>query len=488
MGSVRVRFAPSPTGYLHIGGARTALFNWLFARHNDGKMVLRIEDTDQGRLKEDSVSQIISSMKWLGIVWDEGPEAGGEYGPYFQSQRLDGYRKECERLLAEGKAYYCYCTPEELEANREAERKAGLPPRYSGRCRNLTDEDRKRFEAEGRKPVVRFKMPEGGSTVVNDIVRGDVTFDNSIMDDFVIMKSSGIPTYNFAVVVDDHAMGMTHVIRGEEHLSNTPKQVLIYNALGYDVPQFAHVPMILAPDKSKLSKRHGATSVEEFRDQGILPEALVNYLILLGWSPEGDSEIITLEDAASQFTLERVNKSSAIYDTTKLTWINGVYMRELPLDDVVEHALPFYISEGLIPENYTQEDLDRVKVVADKVREREKTLADLAKASSYFFKSAFEYEEKGVNKFFKKDGALDNLKSGKETLSALDEFTVETAEKAYRKLIEESGIKSGELFHPTRLAISGRTTGPGLFDIMILLGKDETIRRMERAIEYIEQL
>mgnify|MGYP000846040556 FL=1 len=487
MGSVRVRFAPSPTGYLHIGGARTALFNWLFARHNDGKMVLRIEDTDQGRLKEDSVSQIISSLKWLGISWDEGPETGGDYGPYFQSERLDKYTKECERLMAEGKAYYCFCTSEELEADKEADRKARRPHRYSGRCRNLTDKQIEKYKAEGRKPVVRFKMPEG-STVVKDIVRGDVTFDNNLMDDFVIMKSNGIPTYNFAVVVDDHSMGMTHVIRGEEHLPNTPKQVLLYDALGYETPKFAHVPMILAPDKSKLSKRHGATSVEEFRDKGFLPEAIVNYLILLGWSPEGNTEIITLEDAAEQFSLKRVNKSSAIYDVTKLTWINGVYMRELPLEDVVGYALPFYINEGLIPEDYTEQDLEKVKSVADKVREREKTLVDLAKASSYFFKFDYGYEEKGVKKFFKKEGAADVLKSGLKALSSLDEFTAENAEKAYRGLIAESGIKSSKLFHPTRLALSGRTIGPGLFDIMILLGKEETLKRMEKAINYIESL
>lgn len=487
MGNVRVRFAPSPTGYLHIGGARTALFNWLFARHNGGKMVLRIEDTDLERLKEDSVSQIISSMKWLGITWDEGPEVGGEYGPYFQSQRLDGYRKACERLLVEGKAYYCYCTPEELEANREEARKAGIPPRYSGRCKNLTPEEIERFKAEGRKPVVRFKVPTEGTTVVNDIIRGEVTFDNSILDDFVIMKSNGIPTYNFAAVVDDHAMGMTHIIRAEEHLSNTPKQVLIYNALGYDIPEFAHVPMILAPDRSKLSKRHGATSVEEFREQGYLPQAIVNYLILLGWSPEGDNEIITLEQAIKEFTLEKVNKSAAIYDTTKLTWLNGIYMRDLPLDEVVKHALPFYIKEGLIPEDYNDQDIKRVKEVAARVREREKTLVDLARASSYFFRFDYVYEEKGVNKYFKKDGTADILKRGIEALRAVDDFTIENTERAYRKLIEESGIKSGDLFHPTRLAISGRTTGPGLFDIMALLGKEETIKRMEKAVEYMEK-
>ncbi|NLZ52622.1 MAG: glutamate--tRNA ligase, partial [Thermoanaerobacteraceae bacterium] len=325
---VRVRFAPSPTGSLHIGGARTALFNLLYARHNNGTFVLRIEDTDTERSTEESAAQIILSLKWLGLDWDEGPEKGGDFGPYFQSQRLELYKKEVERLLAEGKAYRCYCTPEELAQRREAALKAGRPPKYDGCCRNLTPEQIEKFEAEGRKYTIRLKMPQEGHTEVDDLIRGRVVFENSVLDDFIIVKSNGIPTYNFACVIDDNAMKITHIIRAEEHLSNTPKQIQVYLGLGYDIPKFAHVPMILAPDRSKLSKRHGATSVEEFKDQGYLAESIINYLTLLGWSPEGTEEIFEMDKAVKEFTLERVNKTAAIYDVKKLTWINGHYMRE----------------------------------------------------------------------------------------------------------------------------------------------------------------
>ncbi|NLZ53812.1 MAG: glutamate--tRNA ligase, partial [Thermoanaerobacteraceae bacterium] len=303
---VRVRFAPSPTGSLHIGGARTALFNLLYARHNNGTFVLRIEDTDTERSTEESTSQIIRSLKWLGLDWDEGTEKGGDFGPYFQSERLELYKKEVERLLAEGKAYRCYCTPEELAQRREAALKAGKPPKYDGSCRNLTPEQIEKFEAEGRKYTIRLKMPQEGHTEVDDLIRGRVVFENSVLDDFIIVKSNGIPTYNFACVIDDNAMKITHVIRAEEHLSNTPKQIQAYIALGYDIPKFAHVPMILAPDRSKLSKRHGATSVEEFRDQGYLAKSIINYLTLLGWSPEGTEEIFEMDKAVKEFTLERV--------------------------------------------------------------------------------------------------------------------------------------------------------------------------------------
>ena len=289
MSEVRVRFAPSPTGYLHIGGARTALFNWLFARKMGGKLILRIEDTDIARLKEDSVSQILTSLKWLGINWDEGPEVGGDHGPYYQSERFDIYKKYCQQLVDEGKAYYCFCTPEELEAEREKQRQAKQPFRYARTCRDLTpDEVKARIDA-GASYSVRLKIPAEGNVVVHDLIHGDVTFNMDQYDDFVIMKSNGIPTYNFAVVIDDHLMGMTHVMRAEEHLSNTPKQLLVYEAFGWEPPKFGHMSMILAPDRSKLSKRHGATSVEEFRSQGYVAEAIVNYLTLLGWGP-GDEE------------------------------------------------------------------------------------------------------------------------------------------------------------------------------------------------------
>ncbi|MCG0274911.1 MAG: glutamate--tRNA ligase [Thermosediminibacteraceae bacterium] len=483
---VRVRFAPSPTGSLHIGGARTALFNLLFARHSGGTFILRIEDTDTERSTEESVAQIIRSMKWLGLDWDEGPDKGGDYGPYFQSQRLELYRKEAERLLKEGKAYYCYCTPEELAARREAMMKAGKAPRYEGLCRNLTEEDRKRYEAEGRKPVIRLKVPQEGQTVVEDIIRGTVVFENSVLDDFIIMKSNGMPTYNFACVVDDHAMGITHVIRAEEHLSNTPKQILVYKALGYELPKFAHVPMILAPDRSKLSKRHGATSVEEFRDQGYLPQAIINYLTLLGWSPPDGEEIMSMEKAIKEFTLERVNKTAAIYDVKKLTWLNSHYLRELDLDYITEQVIPFMVKKGIITQEDAEQNYEYIKRVVAVSRDRSKTLDELADAIAFFFKDVEEYEEKGVKKHFCKENAAELLLKGAEALEKLEEFTHESTEHAFRSLTDAMGVKAAELIHPTRLAITGRTVGPGLFDIIVLLGKEKTVSRMRKAAEWIK--
>jgi glutamyl-tRNA synthetase len=484
---VRVRFAPSPTGSLHIGGARTALFNLLFARHNNGTFILRIEDTDTERSTEESANQIVRSLKWLGLDWDEGPEKGGGYGPYFQSQRLDIYRREAQRLLDEGKAYYCYCTPEELAERREAALKAGRAPRYEGCCRNLTPEERAKFEAEGRKPTIRIKVPAEGQTVVEDIIRGRVVFENSVLDDFIIFKSNGIPTYNFACVVDDHAMGITHIIRAEEHLSNTPKQIQVYKALGYEIPQFAHVPMILAPDRSKLSKRHGATSVEEFRDQGYLAEAIVNYLTLLGWSPEGNEEIFDLEKAVKEFSLERVNKTAAVYDIKKLTWINGHYLRELDLDYITNQVIPFMIKKGIITEEESNKKYEYIKQTVAISRDRSKTLDELADSIAFFFKDVTEYEEKGVKKHFCKENAAELLIKGAEALERLDEFTHESTEHAFRSLTDSMGLKAAELIHPTRLAITGRTVGPGLFEIIVLLGKGETVKRMKKAAEWIRK-
>jgi nondiscriminating glutamyl-tRNA synthetase len=483
---VRVRFAPSPTGSLHIGGARTALFNYLFARHNDGVFVLRIEDTDTERSTEESAKQIVRSLKWLGFDWDEGPEKGGNYGPYFQSQRLQLYKGEVERLLDEDKAYYCYCTPEELAQKRQDALKAGKAPRYDGSCRNLTPEQRRKLEGEGRTPTIRIKMPQEGQTVVEDLIRGKVVFENEVIDDFIIFKSNGIPTYNFACVIDDNAMGITHIIRAEEHLSNTPKQVQVYRALGYDLPKFAHVPMILAPDRSKLSKRHGATSVEEFRDQGYLPEAIVNYLTLLGWSTGDNEEIFGMEKAASEFTLERVNKTAAIYDVKKLTWMNGHYLRELDIYYITKQVIPFMVQKGIIDDNYAKEKFDYIKQVVDISRDRAKTLDELADCIAFFFKDIDEYEQKGVRKHFKKQNALELLLSGAEVLDDQEEFTHESTEKAFRDLTESKGLKAAELIHPTRLAITGRTIGPGLFDIIVLLGKDKTVDRMKKAAKWIE--
>jgi len=484
---VRVRFAPSPTGSLHIGGARTALFNLLFARHNNGTFVLRIEDTDTERSTEESAAQIIRSLKWLGIEWDEGPEKGGDFGPYFQSQRLELYRREVERLLAEGKAYRCYCTPEELAERREAALKAGKAPRYDGTCRNLTPEQIAKFEAEGRKYTIRLKMPEEGQTEVNDLIRGRVVFENSVLDDLIIVKSNGIPTYNFACVVDDNAMQITHIIRAEEHLSNTPKQIQVYKALGYDIPQFAHVPMILAPDRSKLSKRHGATSVEEFRDQGYLAQAIINYLTLLGWSPEGTEEIFGMEKAINEFTLERVNKTAAIYDVKKLTWINGHYMRELDSGFVTEQTVPFMVKRGIITEQEAEEKFDYIKRIVEISRDRAKTLDELAESIAFFFQDVTEYEEKGVRKHFAKENAAQLLTQGADALEKLEDFTLENTETTFRNITEAMGLKAAELIHPTRLAITGRTVGPGLFDIIVLLGREKTVERMRKAAKWISE-
>ncbi|HHW56253.1 MAG TPA: glutamate--tRNA ligase [Clostridia bacterium] len=477
MGEVRVRFAPSPTGSLHIGGARTALFNWLFARHNRGKFILRVDDTDLQRSTEESMKGILEGLRWLGIDWDEGP--------IYQSQRLEEYRKFADKLLKEGKAYYCFCTKEELEEMRRQAEKEGRPPMYTGKCRNLTEEQIERYLKEGRKPVIRLKVPRKGKTIVKDIIRGDVEFDNSTIDDFIIMKSDNMPTYNFATVVDDYQMGITHIIRAEEHLSNTPKQILIYQVLGVEIPKFAHVSMVLAPDRSKLSKRHGATSVQEFRDQGYLPEAIVNYITLLGWMPKDGEEIFDVSKSIREFTLKRVSKNPAIYDIQKLTWINGHYIRNYDLDKLTEAVIPFLKAKNLIRENF---DYDYIKKIVSAVREREKTLVDIADAMSYYFTEVNEYEEKGVKKYFTKEKVVDILKKAVVTLKEIEPFNKFTTEEAYRKLVEELQISSGELFHPTRLAISGRTFGPGLFDIMELLGKERTIERIEKAIDFIEKM
>lgn len=397
---VRVRFAPSPTGYLHIGGARTALFNWLFARSQGGKLVLRIEDTDQDRLKEDSVSQIITSLKWLGLSWDEGPEVGGPVGPYFQSERFDIYRKYCQQLIDEGKAYYCFCSAEDLAEQREKQRALKQPFHYARTCRDIPPEEAKKRVENGESYSVRIKVPLEGTIGFHDMIHGDIQFDVNQYDDFVIMKSSGIPTYNFAVVVDDHLMGMTHVLRAEEHVSNTPKQLFIYQALGWEAPQFGHMPMILAPDRSKLSKRHGATSVEEFRSQGYLPEAIINYLTLLGWAPGNDEEIFSLEDTVKVFDFSKMSQKAAVYDVKKLTWMNGQYLSSLPLDRIVEAAIPFFKEKGLVDDAYLAAHKDYFAHLVDVVRVRVKTLAEVADASTYFFKDLDGYEEKGRRKAF----------------------------------------------------------------------------------------
>jgi len=421
----------------------------------------------------------MASMRWLGLDWDEGP--------YYQSKRMEQYNGEADKLLTEGKAYRCYCSVEELASGRETAKKENRSYLYPGTCRNLTVEEENKFLSAGRKPVIRLRVPEKGTTVVKDEIRGLVSFENSDLDDFIIIKSNGLPTYNFASVVDDLQLNISHIIRAEEHLSNTPRQQLCAVALGYEMPIFAHVPMILAPDRSKLSKRHGATSVEEFRDQGFLPEALINYITLLGWSPGGDKEIFSLDESIKTFSLQKVNKTAAIYDTAKLTWMNSHYIREYDLDRIAAAALPFFKQKGLIEGEPASEELIYYKRVLETVRERARTLVELADASTYFYDDQFAYDQKGVKKAFTKDGVSDLLRHAAKELGALDSFSGIEAEKAYNSLCEKLEISAGRLIQPTRLAITGRMGGPGLFDIMNLLGREKTVERLKRAAIYIDK-
>ncbi len=486
MSEIRVRFAPSPTGYLHIGGARTALFNWLFAKKQGGSLILRIEDTDMEREKEGSVSQILTSLRWLGLTWDEGPEVEGPYAPYFQSKRQERYREAAAELLVKGEAYECFCTPEELEAQREQQRAAKQPFRYARTCRHLSEEERAAKRASGLKPALRLKIPMDGEVVVDDLIHGQVHFDLQQLDDFIIAKSSGMPTYNFACAVDDHAMQISHVLRAEEHLSNTPKQILAYRAFGWPTPQFGHLPMILAPDRSKLSKRHGATSVEEFRADGYLPETIINYLTLLGWAPGNEEEFFTLEESRKLFSLEKVSKKAAIYDVKKLTWMNGQYLSSMSAKDVLCHALPFFLAEGLLTEKEAGERRDYLERLVDVVRVRVKTLKELVEASNCFFRDLDGYDAKGQDKYFTPKGA-EYLTACRDAVEKEAEFNASSLENIYNSLSGQLEVKLGDLIHPSRLALTGKTVSPGLFDVMLLLGREKTLDRLSKAISFIKQ-
>jgi len=479
--TVRVRFAPSPTGELHIGGVRTALFNWLFARNQGGKMILRIDDTDQQRSSDKFLQTILDSMEWLGLDWDEGPRKDGEFGPYFQTQRLPIYQEEVQKLLDSGKAYYCFCSAEELAKQKERNAQKGLPPRYSGVCRNLSPQEIEEKKKTCRSFVIRLRVPEEGVTVVNDLIRGRVTFENKIFDDFIIVKSDGFPTYNFASAIDDAKMKITHVIRAEEHLSNTPRQQIICRQLGIPIPVYAHVPMILAPDHSKLSKRHGATSVQEYRDMGILPEALINYLALLGWSPGGDREIMTIEEMISLFSLEKVGKNASIYDLKKLTWLNSHYLRTKEKSIIGEMAVPFLQKKKLIFGVQTEEDRKYIEKVVDLVREKVKTLQEIADASEFFFSENFPYDQAEVAKHFGREGAELVIKEIIKALQEVEPFQKETINLKLKNLGKSLNLPLSKINIPARLALTGRTMGPELLEIMVLLGKEKVIERLKKA-------
>ncbi|HXI09504.1 MAG TPA: glutamate--tRNA ligase [Thermodesulfobacteriota bacterium] len=461
--TVRTRFAPSPTGYLHIGGARTALFNWLFARHHNGKFILRIEDTDVARSTKESIQAILDGMNWLGLTWDEGP--------FFQSQMFDTYRKFAAELLDKGVCYRCYCTPEELEARREAALKAGRPPKYDGRCASIKEVLDKPF-------AVRFRVPPG-STIVEDVIKGNITFDNSSIEDLIILRSDGTPTYNFCVVVDDATMEITHVIRGDDHINNTPKQILLYRALGHKLPVFAHLPMILGSDKTRLSKRHGATSVMAYKEMGFLPDALVNYLARLGWS-HGDQEIFSLKELIEKFSLDSVGKSSGVFNPEKLLWLNHHYIKETPSGELSGLLAPFLKEQGV--EAATDERTERI---VDTLKERSKTLKEMADFSLFYFKEPIEYDPKATQKFLLPEN-LPLFELLVDRLTALSAFTHDSLEAAFNSILEERGLKLGKLAQPVRVALTGGTVSPGIFEMMEAMGKDLVLARLKYAVELMK--
>jgi len=480
---IRVRMAPAPTGRFHIGSARTTLHNWLFARHHAGKFILRIEDTDQARSSRENAEDILDAIRWLGLDWDEGPEVGGEYGPYFQSQRLERYREAAQRLLEEGKAYPCFCTREELEARRKEMQRQGQPPRYDRRCRSLSPEERAKLEAAGRPKAIRFALPEEGVVAWEDLVRGHVAFENAALDDFVLVKSDGYPSYLLACAVDDAAMRISHVLRGEDLISGTPRQIHVYQALGLPLPRFVHLPLLLGPDRAKLSKRHGATALADYRDQGYLSDAVVNFIALLGWSPGDDREVLSREELIEAFSIDGIGKSGAVFDMEKLGWMNGVYLREMPPEDYVAAGRPFLERAGLPAGGFGDEYVTAALTLE---QERAKTLGELPALTEFFFRDPASYEEKGEKKWFRREGAAKLLAAVKAALAGLETFDASSVEGAIRGAADAAGEKPGPAIHSTRLAVTGRTAGPGLFELLSVLGKERALGRLERALAHVQ--
>ncbi|RJQ53713.1 MAG: glutamate--tRNA ligase [Nitrospiraceae bacterium] len=465
---VRVRFAPSPTGHLHIGGARTALFNYLYARHNNGVFILRIEDTDRTRSTDEYIEAILEGMRWIGLDWDEGP--------FRQTDRFDVYLSYVDTLLKEGKAYYCYCSAEELEERRKLAMALGRQPRYDGRCREL------KGPVPGVVPSVRFSMPREGRTVVDDLIRGKVVFENTQLDDFIILRSDRTPTYNFTVVVDDVDMRITHVIRGDDHLNNTPKQIHIYKALGYETPKFAHLPMILGSDKARLSKRHGATSVMAYNEMGYLPDALVNYLVRLGWS-YGDQEIFSREELIKYFSFENVGKAAAVFNPDKLLWLNSQYIINSSSEKLSEMVIPFLVKVKIIAEGQELDGAWLVRAI-NTLRERSRTLTELANSLGYYIADEVNYNEKAKEKFLN-EKSRDLLVELKTCLEQITEFSQQGLEAAFKKITEKHGVKLGNLAQPVRVAVTGGTESPGIFEVLEIVGKEKTLKRLEKAIETI---
>ncbi|WP_088552721.1 glutamate--tRNA ligase [Calderihabitans maritimus] len=488
MEEVRVRFAPSPTGPLHIGGARSALFNYLLARKYNGKMIVRIEDTDLERSSRESEENILEALRWLGIEWDEGIDKGGPHGPYRQSERQDLYQKYVTRLLEQGQAYYCYCTEEELAAQREELLARGEMPRYMGECRDLTPAEREKLEKEGRKPAIRFRVPENRKIIVDDLVRGEVVFESNGIGDFIIVKSDGIPTYNFAVVVDDAEMNITHVIRGEEHLSNTPRQLLLFEALGLPVPRYAHISLILGKDRSKMSKRHGATSVIQYKEKGYLPEALVNFLALLGWAPEGEEEIFDLSELIEHFSLERVAKNPAIFDLDKLNWLNGYYIRRSSVERITDLAIPFLQEKGYLPSELSSEQYEWVKRVVGALQSYLSYVGEITDYIGLFFGEEVNLEDEEARKILQEEQVPRVIEHFRKKLAEQKELTPERVKRMLKELTKELKLGGRKVFMPIRVALTGKTKGPELHDIIPILGVELIQKRLDNSIKKVHMI
>jgi glutamyl-tRNA synthetase len=496
MANVRVRFAPSPTGYLHVGGARTALYNWLYARHHGGVFILRIEDTDVDRSKPELTTAILESLQWLGLDWDEGPIR--------QSERLARYRAMAAELERRGHAYPCFCTPEELHAKRTQAEATRRPWKYDGACRSLPESDRQQRRAAGRPHAIRFRVPEAGRTSFEDQVFGHIEYENHEIEDFVLLRSDGHPTYHLGVVADDLDLRVTHVIRGADHISNTPKQILMYRALGAPEPVFAHLPLILGPDRQRLSKRHGATSVAAYREQGILPEALVNFLALLGWTPPGQKEIVPLSEMVGGFELAAVSKSNAVFDLEKLAWMNSEYLRHLPVDRLLPLVEEELRKAGIWDQksevgsqksevadrqshitNRQSEEGERFKRAVVLLQSRARTLKDFSGPFRAFFTDEFDYDAEARKKFWKDASLPELLGTLAERLASVEPFELEGTEKCLRALAEEKGVKAGLLINAARVALTGQAVAPGLFEVMVALGRERVASRLHRAAAYL---
>ncbi len=477
---VRVRFAPSPTGFLHVGGARTALFNWLFARNQGGVFILRIEDTDADRSRPELVEAVLNGLRWLGLDWDEGP--------YFQSQRLESYHALAERLRAAGHAYPCFCTPEELKQRREQAQKAGRPPKYDGRCRRLATEEVAARLERGERHALRFVVPEEGRTAFDDLVAGRVEVAHEEIEDFVLLRSDGQPTYHLGVVADDLDMRITHVIRGADHLSNTPKQILIYQALDRPAPTFAHVPLILGADRTRLSKRHGATSVTAYAEEGFLPEAFRNFLALLGWSPGDDSQLLRTEELTRRFSLQQVSRSNAVFDRQKLEWFNAEYLRSEPLEKILPDIEKELRRAGLWRDGFAAEEREWFVAAVELLRPRVRLLRDFSTWARAFFADEFDYDPAAVKKFLKDDRLAGFLSEELQALEKVSDWSHDEIEKAVRGVAEKNGVKAGLLINATRVALTGQAVAPPLFNTMELLGRGRVLPRLARLIERFADL